>query len=69
MLLFHKERIFRNNSKLVEQESISVNCITENSPKELDSKLYMIYRLLFITRAERDVQVQMEDGLGEAQLR
>lgn len=39
MLLFHKERIFRNKSKLGEQESTSVNRITENSPKELDSKL------------------------------
>ena len=73
MLLFLKERKHefpQNISKLNEQESTFADHITENSPKE---------ELLFykqknrsrtkkdcsLSMAEREVPVQMEDGLGE----
>ena len=77
MLLFLKKRkheFSQNISKLNEQESTFADHITENSPKE---------ELLFykqknrsrtkkdcsLSMAEREVPVQMEDGLGEVQLR
>ena len=76
MLLFLKERKHefpQNISKLNEQESTFADHITENSPEE---------KLLFYEKkngknendrsnpvAEREVQVQMEDGLGEVQSR
>lgn len=77
MLLFLKERKHefpQNISKLNEQESTFADHITENSPKE---------ELLFykqknrsrtkkdcsLSMAEREVPVQMEDGLGEVQSR
>ena len=61
MLLFLKERKHefpQNISKLNEQESTFADHITENSPEEIS-----------ISVAEREVQVQMEDGLGEVQSR
>ena len=77
MLLFLKKRKHefpQNISKLNEQESTFADYITENSPKE---------ELLFykqknrsrtkkdcsLSMAEREVPVQMEDGLGEVQSR
>lgn len=61
MLLFLEEwncRFSQNMSKLNEQESTFADHITENSPEEIS-----------ISVAEREVQVQMEDGLGEVQSR
>ena len=61
MLLFLEERncwFPQNMSKLNEQESTFADHITENSPEEIS-----------ISVAEREVQVQMEDGLGEVQSR
>ena len=66
MLLFWKERIDeipQNISKLREQESTFADHITENSPKE--KLLFKGLNRAADSVAEREVQVQMEDGLGE----
>ena len=70
MLLFFKERKCRfpqNISKLREQKSTFADHITENSPKE--EPLFKEWNRAVISVAEREVQVQMEDGLGEVQSR